>query len=121
MFGFLSGLSGGSLIQLGLVSGLSGGLLALLVLTLMAALWAAYRYFTASTPVDNVHPGKKHTHSCKFDSAEVERTKHAVKPPVVVVPMTPDARVATVLGQVDANVVTAALKALSGESEVTIG
>ena len=28
MFGFLSGLSGGSLIQLGLISGLSGGLLA---------------------------------------------------------------------------------------------
>jgi hypothetical protein len=106
MFGFIFGLSGAAF-----------GALALLVI---AALWVAYRFSNASTQISDVHPGKKHTHTCKFDREEVERTRGIAKPVVVVPTLTPDARVKDRLARVDLAVIKEALNALSGETAITV-
>jgi Zn-dependent M28 family amino/carboxypeptidase len=104
----------------GVIFGLSGGGFAALALLLMAILWVAYRFFTASTPLSNVHPGKQSTHSCKFDSAEVERTRGILKPAIAAETLIADARISERLARVDVAVVRDAMNALSGETAITI-
>jgi hypothetical protein len=104
----------------GVVFGLSGFAFTAFALLLMAILWVAYRFFTASTPISDIHPGKKSTHTCKFDSVEVERTRGILKPVIPVETLVADRRIAERLARVDVAVVKDALNSLSGETPVTV-
>lgn len=104
----------------GVVFGLTGTAFAVIALLLIAVLWIANRFSNASTPISDKHPGKQHTHTCKFDREEVERTHGIAKPAVVAPALTPDARVKDRLAKVDLAVIRDALNALSGESTINV-
>ena len=99
-----------------------GGPLGLLIVALgCVGLYALFRYFTRSTPIDPIHPGKADTSECKFDRAEASRPHIAPPPPIDVSNLAaPDPRVVEALKKVTVEDVTGLLNQLTGETDAVL-
>jgi Zn-dependent M28 family amino/carboxypeptidase len=67
-----------------------------------------------------IHKGKARAGGCKFDSAEVRRTKNFLTPKIDTTNLpTPDPRIVALLAAVDVNRLTDVIEKLSGEKPIT--
>lgn len=88
----------------------------------IAFLMLVYRFARGTSGHAHVHRGKKHTHNCKFDAAEVRRTQGLMPPPLVLPVLgAADARVQAAQARVDAATIKDELRKLTGEVTVTAG
>lgn len=104
--------------MLTMLGGLSGPWLLVLVFFALVGFVALIKRLNHSTPISNVHPGKRDTCSCKFDP----QAKSLVAPPPIDTKNlpAPDPRVVKLLANVTVADVEKMLRELTGEVAITL-